>query len=207
MRKVVTTGKTVEDALQVALQKLGVSRERVQMRVLKEPSRGFFGIFGARDAEIEVEWIPDAVEDTKKFLLNVLRCMKLSEIQLEHRKEDEKHHCFHLHGPQIGLLIGRRGTTLDSLQYLVNLVANKYSDSYIRITLDAGDYRQKRKEALERLASRLAEKVARTRREISLEPMPSHERKIIHGALQSHPHVRTTSRGEEPNRQVVILPR
>jgi spoIIIJ-associated protein len=207
MKKVVTTGKTVEEAVRVALQKLGVPRERVHLRVLTQPSRGFFGLIGARDAQVEVEVIPDPIEDTKKFLQDVLRTMNLSEIQVEHRIEDEKNHSFHLRGPNIGIVIGRHGATLDSLQYLLNIVANKNSHTYVRITLDAEDYRRKRKESLEQLASRLAQKVARTKREIALEPMSSHERKIIHSFLQSHPQVTTLSRGEEPNRKVIIVPK
>lgn len=207
MKKVVTTGKTVEEAVERALQKLDVPRERVHIRVLTQPSKGLFRIIGVREAEVEVEVIPDPVEDTKNFLLNVIQTMGLRDIRLEHKEEGGRNHRFYIYGSNPGILIGRHGSTLDSLQYLVNLVANKYSDSYLHITLDVEDYRGKRKESLEKLAARVAQKVIQTRREVVLEPMSAYERKIIHSFLQNHPKVVTVSKGEEPYRQLVISPR
>lgn len=111
----------------------------------------------------------------------------------------------HLYGADLGILIGRRGQTLDALQYLMNIVANRYSSTHMRIVLDAENFRERRKKTLEELADRLAERVIRTKKEVILEPMSPHERKVIHAQLQDHAKVRTFSRGEEPNRRVVIV--
>ncbi|MDB5085520.1 MAG: protein jag [Bacilli bacterium] len=207
MKKVTTTGKTVEDALLLALHKLQVSREQVKYAVLNEPSRGFLGFFGARDAEVEVEVIQNPVQLTENFIRDVLNAMQISNVQIDMDSADDHTYKFLLHGDELGVLIGKRGHTLDSLQYLVNLVANKQSDKFIRVTLDAENYRDRRKESLERLASRLAQRAVQTRKEVVLEPMSSQERKIIHSFLQTHPLVTTISMGDEPQRKVVIRPR
>lgn len=208
MKKVITTGKTVELATELALNKLGVSRDRVTISVLTQPSRGLFGLFGKREAEVEVEILPlDALQETKTFIQNVLSAMNLPGISVEAVENGEGSYSMRLCGESIGILIGRRGATLDALQYLVNLVANKNSEKFLRVTLDAEDYRERRKEALERLADRLAHKARQQRREVVLEPMSSTERKIIHAFLQGRSDVVTYSQGEEPYRKVVIAPR
>ncbi|NMM52238.1 RNA-binding cell elongation regulator Jag/EloR [Paenibacillus aquistagni] len=142
------------------------------------------------------------VEEAKKFVYDVAESMGLHiEITVDKRKD---HLLFDIAGSDLGLIIGRRGQTLDSLQYLTNLVANRYSDQHLRITLDAEDFRARRKETLEALAERLANKAIRTRKEVMLEPMPPQERKIIHAKLQDHAKIKTYSKGEEPNRRIVI---
>lgn len=205
MKKVVVTGKTIDEALQNGLRELAVSEERVKMNVLEQPSKGLFGLFGAKDAKVELELIPDPIEEAIHFLQEIFQTMNL-EVRVEHKKTSEGKE-LHLYGQELGTLIGRRGQTLDSLQYLVNIVANRYSDKHLRIMLDAEEFRARRKQTLNALADRLAERVIRTSKEVVLEPMPPHERKTIHYKLQDHPKVRTFSRGDEPNRRVVIAPR
>jgi spoIIIJ-associated protein len=208
MKKVITTGKTVELATELALKKLGVPRDRVTVTVLTQPSRGFLGLIGARDAEVEVEVLPpNPIEETKKFLRDVLSAMNLQDVNFEAVQESETSYWIKLSGDSIGILIGRRGATLDALQYLVNLVANKHSERFLKITLDAEEYRMRRKETLERLAERLANKALAQKRDIMLEPMPPSERKIIHSFLQNRPDVVTFSHGDEPHRKVVISPK
>lgn len=228
MKKVIATGKTVEDAIDIALRKLGVTREQVEVRILTQPSRGFLGLIGSRDAEIEAvvkehpviepneqaSPVTDSVLDEPAdpaesinnavlFLKEVIRTMGLTaEVSVE--RDRDGIYVFRMEGDTMGILIGRRGQTLDALQYLVNLVANKHSQTFLRIILDAENYRTRRKETLERLADRLAKQVVRERREVELEPMPAHERKVIHTFLQGHPKVGTRSVGEEPNRKVMI---
>ncbi|GAX89139.1 RNA-binding cell elongation regulator Jag/EloR [Effusibacillus lacus] len=223
MRKVIATGKTIEDAIQVALEKLGVARDQVEVRVLTQPSRGLFGLIGSRDAEIEAivkdapvaEEISSGVGDliesdptqsianAHRFLQDVIRAMGLN-ADVKISEDSEGHYLFEIEGDRLGILIGKRGQTLDALQYLVNLVANKHSETFLRIVLDAEEYRSRRKETLERLADRLAKQVMREKQEIELEPMPAYERKVIHSYLQGHARVATRSVGEEPNRKVLI---
>jgi spoIIIJ-associated protein len=208
MKKVITTGKTVDLATELALQKLGVSRDRVIISVLTQPSRGLFGLIGARDAEVEVEVIPlDPIQETRTFINDVLHAMNLHDVKVDVVEQGENTYTFRLSGESIGILIGRRGATLDHFPYLVNLVANKNSDSFLRVLVDAEDYRNRRKETLERLADRLANKALQSKREVQLEPMSSAERKIIHAFLQSRTDVVTFSLGDEPYRKVVIAPK
>jgi spoIIIJ-associated protein len=172
------------------------------VRVLEQPSKGLFGLIGAKEAKVELELIPDPLEEAASFLQDIFRTMNL-QVRID-RDQTEDSVLFRLNGKELGILIGRRGQTLDSLQYLANIVANRYSDSHIRIVLDAENFRSRRKQTLEQLSARLAKQVVRTGKEVVLEPMSSHERKIIHSSLQNHPEVKTFSKGEEPNRRVVI---
>jgi spoIIIJ-associated protein len=145
----------------------------------------------------------ESIDNAVHFLEDVIKSMGLTaEVRVQH--EYDGNYVFFIEGERMGILIGRRGQTLDALQYLVNLVANKNSESFLRIILDAENYRKRRQETLERLADRLAKQVIRERKEIELEPMPAHERKIIHTYLQGHGKVGTRSVGEEPNRKVMI---
>ena len=206
MEKVLVTGKTVEDAVKSALEQLGVSEDRVKIHVVEQPSKKFFGLFGQKEAVVEVELIQpnqDPIKEAKEFLENVLHTMGLS-VQIEQLRQKDVI-LFNLVGKDLGMLIGRRGQTLDSLQYLVNIVSHRYtSDKKVYIVLDAENYRTRRKSTLESLAVKLAEKVVRTGKEVVLEPMTPLERKIIHSRLQNHPKVQTYSQGEEPFRKVII---
>lgn len=204
MRKITVSGKTVDEAVQSAIRQLNTTRERISIEVLEEPQKGFLGLIGTKPAVVEVEIKPDAAEEAVTFLQDVTKNMGVS-IEID-QVETKDGLLLNLKGEGIGMLIGKRGQTLDSLQYLVNLVANKYSEQYMRIVLDAENYRERRKEALEQLAKRLGNKAVRTRKEVILEPMNALERKIIHTALQGVKGVKTYSEGVEPNRRIVVAP-
>ncbi|WP_276356528.1 RNA-binding cell elongation regulator Jag/EloR [Cohnella caldifontis] len=202
MKKLQSSGKTVEEAVRNGLVQLGVAEDRVKIAVLEQPSKGLFGLIGAKDARVELELLPDGVEEASAFLQEVAAAMGLS-VTVE-REEDVDGIRLNVQGADLGLLIGRRGQTLDSLQYLVNIVANRHSDRHLRIVLDAEQFRERRRQTLEALADRMASKVVRSGKEIVLEPMTSQERKIIHSRLQGNPNVKTFSQGDEPNRRIVI---
>lgn len=251
MSKIVATGKTVEDAVEQGLAQWGVSRDHISVQILSQPSKGFLGLFGVKEAKVELTLLTRSTggeelssdftskkqaspalevekvseissvqtktrgltEDVKhegedpyreavSFLIETGKAMGLDiSVDIEHGKESTT---LQISGTGLGLMIGRRGQTLDALQYLVNIVANRYSDNYLRIVLDAENFRERRKKTLEDLADRLAGRAVKTRKEIVLEPMPASERKIIHFRLQNHAQVKTISRGEEPNRRIVI---
>ncbi|XID91733.1 RNA-binding cell elongation regulator Jag/EloR [Paenibacillaceae bacterium WGS1546] len=202
MKKLLASGKTVEDAIRNGLAQLGVQQDRVSVNVLEQPSKGLFGLIGAREAKVELELLPDGVEEAIAFLREVSGAMKLS-VSIERVDENDAVR-INVTGSDLGILIGRRGQTLDSLQYLANIVANRHSNRHLRIVLDAERFRERRRQTLEALSERMAMKVVRTRKEIVLEPMTSQERKIIHARLQANPNVTTYSQGDEPNRRIVI---
>lgn len=198
--------KTVNDAITEACQKLGVTSDKLDYSVIEEGSNGFLGI-GSRPAVIKarVLEVELSTEDlAKKFLSDVFAAMQLEVVITLDYKEAERELSIDLSGDDMGVLIGKRGQTLDSLQYLVSLVVNKDVDDYIRVKVDTENYRERRKETLENLAKNIAYKVKRTRRPVSLEPMNPYERRIIHSALQNDKYVTTHSEGEEPFRKVVV---
>jgi len=203
MNKITVTGKTVEEAIEAGLSKLQVSRDRVEVVILEQPSKGLFGLLGSREAKVELTVKPDAIEEAMEFLKEIAESMKL-DIHIERQDTSDGVVLQLSSKDDIGILIGRRGQTLDALQYLVNVVSHRSGNVNTRIILDADNFRDRRRKTLEELAARLADKAVRSRREVVLEPMPSHERKIIHTYLQDHPHVRSFSKGEEPNRRIVI---
>jgi spoIIIJ-associated protein len=205
VKKVVAAAKTIDDAVRKALEELGVTRDKVSVRVLEEPSRGLFGLFGSRDAKVEVEVNVDPVDQGLAFLQDVLANMNV-DARVETRPGEDGV-LFDIQGTNLGIIIGRRGQTLDSLQYLVNVVANRHADKHVRIILDAENYRTRRKETLEQLAERVARKAVATKRSVRLEPMSAAERKVIHSFLQKRADVVTYSEGDEPNRCIVIAPK
>ncbi|MFV8826183.1 RNA-binding cell elongation regulator Jag/EloR [Alkalihalobacterium sp. APHAB7] len=205
MKKVTASGKTIEEAIEKALVELNTTREEVEVQVVEEPQKGFFGLFGGKPAVVEVELKPDSVQEAMEFL-NVLFVKMGVEVDIVVKAENRET-IFDLQGEHIGTLIGRRGQTLDSLQYLVNLVANRNSDGFLRIRLDAENYRERRKQSLEQLAERLAKKAIQTKKTVKLEPMQAHERKIIHTVLQNSKGIATYSEGQEPKRYIVINPK
>ncbi len=142
-KKIVVTGKTIDEAVNNGLQQLGTTENRVHVNVLEQPAKGLFGLFGAKEAKVELTLLPDAIEEAVLFLEDVFRSMKL-DVRIE-QKQDKEVTELHLHGSELGMLIGRRGQTLDALQYLVNIVANRYSDRHLRIVLDAEQFRERRK--------------------------------------------------------------
>lgn len=202
MKKLVVTGKRIEEAVHNGLAQLGVSADRVKVTVLEQPSKGLFGLIGAREAKVELELLPDGIEEAIRFLKEVSAAMELT-VSVEQVDENDAVR-LNITGSDLGILIGRRGQTLDSLQYLVNIVANRHSNRHLRIVLDAEQFRERRRQTLEALSERMATRVIRSRKEIMLEPMTSQERKIIHARLQAHPNVKTYSQGDEPNRRIVI---
>ncbi len=202
MRVTEKTGKTVEEALKTALKELGAKLEEIEYEVLEEPIKGIFGLLGSKPARIRVKIKDNPVEIAQLFLGQVLLAMKIDVVTEVRQREGYIFISFI--GPDLGILIGRRGETLDALQYLVNLVANKHCEERIRIVLDVENYRKRREEALVNLARRLSEKVRRTGLNVVLEPMNPQERRIIHTALQNSLHVYTFSEGDEPYRKVVI---
>ncbi|MFC7678965.1 RNA-binding cell elongation regulator Jag/EloR [Paenibacillus sp. GCM10028914] len=255
MSKIVATGKTVEDAVEQGLAQWGVSRDHVSVQILSQPSKGFLGLFGVKEAKVELTLLSGSTggEELNKDFSSIKQAAPVLEVQkakaapeqatvnslseamsvdtVKREGEDPFREAINfltetgkamglditvdaLHGKEfttlqisgegLGLIIGRRGQTLDALQYLVNIVANRYSDNYIRIVLDAENFRERRKKTLEDLADRLAGRAVKTRKEIVLEPMPASERKVIHFRLQNHAKVKTFSKGEEPNRRIVI---
>ena len=249
METVRITAKTVDEAVEEGLKKLGLSRAEAVIRVIEQPSSGLFGLFNKKDAVVEVgaagsetedaaetagymtsaaagaadgeeetvsaaeepgenvmggdtEEQEEAAEEAKRFLTGVFKGMKM-EVQLE-KMVNEERILFNLHGEGLGILIGKHGQTLDALQYLTNLAANKNFRHHYFVLLDVEDYRQRRRQTLESLAHRLADKVKRTGEEIRLEPMSAGDRRMIHLALQNDGAVSTESDGEAPYRCVVI---
>lgn len=197
------SAKTVNDAITQAALALGVSSEQLEIEVIDEGSNGFLGI-GSRPAVIQAKKKFSLEGTAVDFLKDVFRTMNM-EVEIDVVYDaDEKTMDIDLKGDDMGILIGKRGQTLDSLQYLTSLVVNKYTEDYIRVKLDIENYRERRKETLETLARNIAYKVKRTRRPVSLEPMNPYERRIIHSALQNDRYVVTRSEGEEPFRHVVV---
>lgn len=197
------TAKSVEEAIKLALDELKVTNENAKIEILEQPSKGLFG-FGSKMARVRVEAVYEDNEPAQKFLRDVLDNM---DIKAEIKISKEANHMYiNLIGPKMGMIIGRRGQTLDALQYLVSLVVNKNADreDYVKVILDTEDYRRKREETLERLAERMASKVLKLGRRVELEPMNPYERRIIHASLQDYPGITTYSEGEEPFRKVII---
>jgi len=199
------TGKTIDDAVQSALIELEATREDVDIEVLEEPSKGIFGFIKVRPARVKVTLKEGPLEKAFSFLKEIVDTIGLkAEINV---LEKENAIFINMTGPDLGILIGRRGDTLDSLQYLVNLSINKRLEVRKKIFIDIDGYRNRRERTLQRLANKLAEKARQRGRNVVLEPMSSQERRIIHTALQGRDDIYTYSEGEEPYRKVVISPR
>ena len=205
MDSIEKSGKTVEEAIEEALVILNCTRDQVDVEIIEQGSKGFLGL-GSKLAKILVTKKNNPEKKAKEFLKEVTMLMGLS-VDIETELDDEKHLNMDLKGNSLGVLIGKRGQTLDSLQYLINLVVNKGDAPYVSVTLDTENYRQKRKETLENLAFNLAKKAKSSRRNVILEPMNPYERRIIHAALQNDRFVTTYCQGEEPYRNVVISPK
>ena len=204
MEYIEVTAKKVNDAITEACQKLVVTSDKLDYIVVEEGSSGFLGI-GSKPAVIKARVKCSSIpERAKEFLDEVFNAMNMVVTLDVKYDEENKNLNIDLSGDEMGILIGKRGQTLDSLQYLVSLVVNKGSEEYIRVKVDTEDYRKRRKETLENLAKNIAYKVKRTKRSVSLEPMNPYERRVIHSALQNDRYVTTHSEGEEPFRRVVV---
>ena len=204
MATIEKVGRTVEEAVDEALKEFNVTRDQVDIRVLDAGSKGILGI-GAKPVRVRVSFDDSPESKAERFVSQILKHMGLS-VELDVTMKERQIY-INITGKNMGLLIGKRGQTLDSLQYLVNLVVNKGDQQYIGVMLDTENYRRRRRETLENLANNLAKKARMTRRPVVLEPMNPYERRIIHAALQNDKNVSTYSEGEEPYRNVVIVPR
>jgi len=204
-REATASGRSVEDAIVAACATLDVERERVSVEVLELPIKRLMGIFGATEAKVKVI-VDDTLEErAREFLKQMLDKMDLSGVLIESSERDENI-TFDLSGEGLSLIIGHRGETLDALQYIVSLAANKGEQQYKRIIVDTGSYREKREKTLVSLARRIALGTVKTRRNTTLEPMNPYERRIIHTAVQEISGAESWSVGDEPNRRVVIGP-
>ena len=204
MEYIEVSAKTVDDAITEACQKFTVTSDKLEYEVVDEGKAGLLGI-GARPAVIKVR-VKSSVDDkARDFLKEVFAAMDLTVICNVKYNEEESSMDIELSGDEMGILIGKRGQTLDSLQYLVSLVVNKETENYIRVKVDTENYRKRRKDTLENLAKNISYKVKRTKRPVSLEPMNPYERRIIHSALQNDKYVTTYSEGDEPFRHVVVV--
>ena len=199
------SAKTVEDAITQASVALGVTSDKLEYEVLEKGSSGLLGIFGVKPAVIKARKKVTVLDEGREFLEKVFDRVNMDVTIDMKYNEEEKSVSINLIGGDMGVLIGKRGQTLDSLQHLVSLVINKHSEDYLRVKLDTENYRERRKETLENLAKNIAYKVKRTRRPVSLEPMNPYERRIIHATLQDDRYVVTKSEGEEPFRHVIVL--
>lgn len=197
------TGKTIEEAKQNAMSELGVTEDKVDILVLDEGSKGLLSLIGKRPAKVKVTVKRNYCDEARNFLKSIFDNMGVNtEIKIKEVKDKIK---VELIGSNMGILIGYRGETLDSLQYLVSLVINKGHDGeYKRVVIDTENYRAKREETLKRLALRMSHKVQKSRKVMKFEPMNPYERRIIHSALQNDKNIKTYSEGDEPNRYVVI---
>lgn len=224
------SAKSVNEAVELALKELDAARDEVEIEIIDEGAKGFLGI-GARDAVVKVSIKgsapsakkaekpaekpakkakkavsgADAVNTASKFLGDIFNAMNL-EVAIDAKMEGDTV-SIELSGENMGIVIGKRGDTLDSLQYLTSLVVNQESEDYIKVSIDTENYREKRTEALIALSNRLAEKVARNGKKFTLEPMNPYERRVIHSNLQDSESVTTYSIGSEPYRKVVIAPK
>lgn len=192
------SAKSVNEAVEAALAELGIAESEAEIEIVEEGSKGFLGL-GAKDAVVKVTANLSDADAAKKFLSDIFGAMKL-DVSIEAEEKDDMLD-IDLSGDSMGIIIGKRGDTLDSLQYLTSIVVNR------KVSLDTENFRKRRTETLEALAQRLAERVAKTHKKYTLEPMNAYERRIIHSALQGNEKVTTFSVGEDPYRKVVIAPK
>ena len=201
-KEFIGTGRTVEEAIDSACEQLGIERELAEWEILDLPKRSLLG-FRSNPARVKVTYKLTKVKFAQDFLVSVLDQMGLAQTNIT-VEETPDNAIITLEGEGLGVIIGRRGETLDALQYLTGLVANKVGGDYFRITLDSGHYRYKREKTLEELALRLANTAVKTGRSSTLEPMNPYERRVIHASVQTIEGATSASIGEEPNRRVVI---
>lgn len=204
MDMITVSAKNVDEAITKALIELETTSDKLEYEIVDKGSNGILGFIGQKPAVIRAKKKETLEDKASDFLSEVFNAMDLN-VRLEVSfDEGDRELSIVMSGDDMGILIGKRGQTLDSLQYLVSLVVNKESEDYIRVKLDTENYRERRKETLETLSKNIAYKVKRTKRSVSLEPMNPYERRIIHSALQNDKFVVTRSEGEEPFRHVVI---
>lgn len=205
MNYVIKISKTVEQALKEALEELNVTREEVEVEILEEPNKGFLGLIGAKDATIKVTVVDNVKSIAYDFVEQIMKSLDVEgDIEVEKKGSDLNVLVSNVDPKRKGILIGKRGSTLDATQYLLSLAVNRDRQDYVKVLLDVGGYREKRRETLEKLAVRMGEKAVYQKRPVKLEPMNAYERKIIHSALQGNDKITTHSEGNEPYRRIVI---
>jgi len=204
VREITASGQSIDEAVQSALEQLNATKDQVEIDVIDEGKKGLLGVFGSKRAVVKVTIVKDKLEEAERFIADVTEKMGL-DVNIETVVE-ANHVTFSLSGDKIALLIGKRGQTLNALQYIVQLVLNKDATEYYAVTVDAEGYRERRKETLESLALKMADKAKRIGKKVALEPMPAYERKIIHTTLQEEQDVETYSDGNDPHRHIVIKP-
>ncbi|WP_018933821.1 RNA-binding cell elongation regulator Jag/EloR [Gracilibacillus lacisalsi] len=220
MRQITATGQTVDEAVQSALRQLNITEDQAQIEVIDEGKKGLLGLFGSKPAIVKVAQAQESVEELPakevepeedpvgKIQQYVEKIIAEFEVEVNVKAEVEQNVVtLQLTGEKIALLIGKRGQTLNAIQYLAQLAMHQYADKYYTVVVDAEGYRERRRETLISLADRLADRASQTKRDVKIEPMPSFERKVIHTALQNRKDVETDSQGTEPNRYVVIKPK
>ena len=205
LRETKVTADTIEEAKQKACQELGIDMEKAQFELLRQPEKKLLGLFGGSPAEVRAFYEITPIESAKAYLEEILKYMDLGEIEIT-AEEDENGAVITLDGENVAYIIGHRGETLDALQYLTGLVANHVDQSYYRISINIGNYREKREKTLEILGRKLAFKALKTGQKTSLEPMNPYERRIIHTAVQKVKGASSWSEGEDMQRHVVIGP-
>lgn len=205
MEYIEVSAKTVEDAISEAAIKLEVPSDKIEYEVITEGSTGFLGLIGSKPAVIKARKKFNLLDHTKDFLARMFKAMNVDVNSTVDYDEESRTMNIVFDGEDMGLLIGKRGQTLDSLQYLTSLVVNKEQQDYVRVKVDTENYRSRRKDTLENLAKNIAFKVRKTRKPVVLEPMNPYERRIIHSALQGNKYVETYSEGNEPYRHVVVV--
>lgn len=199
-----STGKTIEEAVSNGLEMLsGVDRDMVSVEVLEKPKAGFLGI-GGTAARVSLKYEEAETDKVKSFLTGLFEKMQVPTEVNTVVDEEKGVVSVDLSGENMGILIGRRGETLDAIQHIANLVANHGEDKHVRVMIDTENYRKKREEALTRLAHKVAGQAKKYRRNKVLEPMNAYERHVIHAALQDVEDISTSSTGVEPNRRVVV---
>jgi len=200
-KRVEAVGKTTEDAIRAALAALGCTREEAEIEELVKPRSGFFGI-GSVEAKVAATYTYKPVEIAKEFLAGLLERMGVNATLAEVPCEDGI--SLDIQGENIGVVIGRRGDTLDALQYLTSIVVNRDVEEHVKVTIDTENYRAKREESLQNLANKVASRVIKYKKSVTLEPMTAYERRVIHATLQNTRGITTFSTGSEPNRRVVV---
>lgn len=205
MKYTIKTSKTIESAVEEALVELGVKEKDVKIDILEEGNRGFLGLIGAKDAAVKVTIIRDEAKMAKDFLTKILDTMNISALLNIEKNEDTLLVDIQEVDPSnVGILIGKRGNTLNAIQYLLSLAINKDIDDYLKVIVDTENYRSKREDTLVKLAMKMADKAKSSGRLVKLEPMNPYERRIIHSTLQKKAGITTYSEGEDPYRRVVI---
>ncbi len=202
MKEIITTGKTVDQAIEEACQQLNVSREKAEFEIIDLPKKGLFGL-KTYPAKVRVFVKENKEEMAVEYITAILKAMGAQSFTVEANKEGENLNIT-LKGDDLGFVIGRRGETIDAIQYLASLAINRLDGDYMRITIDSGNFREKREKTLESLAKRLARTAVKTGRSVTLEPMNPYERRIIHATVSTVEGAVSSSIGEEPNRRVVI---